>query len=228
MTPLHTKTYIFTLIVTLVIFVLAFLISIHFTQIKTENLRMTEDKIAVDILALETQYQLLSDSSCKTFDPSGLREQLDTLSSKLEFIEGQVGTSDPGLIRLRNYYSLLEIRHYLLSKRMSEECNTNKIFILYFYATKDCPQCQIQHYFIRAMRDRYREVEAYTFDYHLDLPAVRTLITLHDIPPEPPILDINGKVYNGFKSLEEIEAVVKPLLATSTPANPKNTRRSSK
>jgi hypothetical protein len=218
---IHTKTYIFTFIVTIGIFVGALAASTFFTRQKTEQLKADESKLAIDILSLETQYELLNESSCKTFSRESLRNELDTLYSKLQFIESQVPEDDPEVFRLKRYYSILQIRDYLLTKKMAEECNLPMVFILYFYANKDCPDCQTQEYLLKAARTLYPEIEVYSFDYHLDLSAVQTLITLHNIPPAPPVMDINGKAYATFPSLDALREIVEKELAniaTSTAA----------
>jgi hypothetical protein len=216
MKQLHTKTYLFTFIATLAIFVVAFGVSTFVTKKKTEELKAAEDRISINILSMETQYELLKDSSCKTFDRKALREELDTLASKLEFMEEQVGPQNPEVFRLKRYYSLLQIKDYLLTKKMSEQCNFDTIFILYFYANKDCSECRTQEYLLRAIRNEYPEVEIYSFDYDLDLSAVRTLITLHNIPPEPPVIDINSIVYEPFENLDAIHDLMETLTATTT------------
>src|SRR4051812_7028949 len=114
MRPIHTKTYIFTLIATLAIFLTGIIFSSYFTRQKTEELKTAEDKIAINILSLETQYDLLKESSCGTFSRESLRQELETLASKLQFLEDQVGVDNPEVFRLKRYYSLLEIKDYLL------------------------------------------------------------------------------------------------------------------
>jgi hypothetical protein len=217
---IHTKTYIFTFIATVAIFIAALSGSTYITRQKTEQLKTSESRLAIDIMSLETQYELLNESSCKTFSREALRSELDSLASKLAFIEGQVGPNDAEVFRLKRYYSILQIRDYLLTKRMSEECKLNTIFILYFYANKDCPDCQTQEYLLRAIKNQYPQVAIYNFDYFLDLSAVKTLISLHTIPPAPPVMDINGKAYGTFPDLESLQKVIAAEMpvATSTKA----------
>lgn len=212
------KTYILALIITIVIFTIAFGISTYLTRQKTEQLKAEEDKIAINILSLETQYDLLTESSCKTFDRQSLRQELDSLQSKLQFMEDQVGESNPEVFRLKRYYSLLEIKDYLLMKKMSDQCKFNTIFVLYFYSNNNCGQCQTQEYLLRAVRDEYPQVEIYSFDYDVDLPAVQTLIALHNIPLQPPVIDINSKPYAQFDSLDSLNAVLAQYIhSTTTP-----------
>lgn len=212
MREIHTKTYFFTLIVTLALFVSAFAMSAYITKKKTDELKADEDKISINILSLETQYDLLKDSSCATFDKSPLRGELDSLSSKLQFMESQVGNDNPEVFRLKRYYSLLEIKDYLLTKKMSEQCKLDTVFILYFYANDNCSQCQTQEFILRAVKDQYPQVEVYNFDYNLDLTAVKTLISLHNIPPKPPVIDINGKVFSGFSTYDDFQTALNPYI----------------
>ena len=207
--------YFSALVITALLFSIALFSSNYFNKQKTDELKAAEDKIAIDILSLETQFDLLKEASCKNFDRSTIRQELNTLSSKLVFMEQQLGLDNPEVFRLKRYYSILEIKDYLLNMKMNEQCNTKSIPILYFYATKDCPTCVTQQYILRAVKEKYPQVDVYTFDYALDLAAVKTLITLHDIPQTPPIIDINGKVYAPFKTLDDMEAVLAPLIKAS-------------
>jgi hypothetical protein len=220
MRQIHTKTYLFTLTVTIVLFSAAFAISAYLTNKKTDQLKSDEDKISIDILSLQTQYDLLKESSCASFNRDSLRQDLETLASKLQFMENQVGDSNQDVFRLKRYYSLLEIKDYLLSKKMSDQCKSGRIFILYFYSNKNCADCQTQEYYLRAIRDEYPQAEVYSFDYNLDLPAVKTLISIHNIPPRPPVIDINGTAYASFDSLQSIRDVVGRYATTSPKSQP--------
>ncbi len=217
MRKVHTKLYIIVFFITIFIFSGAFYISSYINERKTQELKATEDKIAIDILSFETQFDIVKESSCKEFDRSNLRTELNSLASKLKFMENQLGENNPEVFRLKRYYSLLEIRDYLLTKRMSEQCKLNNVFILYFYSQGEkCNTCITQNYILQAIRDEYPEIEVYSFDYEIDLPAVQTLITLHNIPKAPPIIDINGKIYGAFENIEDIRKVIDPIITKAT------------
>src|SRR4051812_19765304 len=88
--------YILTLALTVAIFVVALFVSNYITQKKTEDLKATEDKITVDLLSLEGQFDLLSDSSCTaTSTLEILDEDLENLNSRLIFMESQLGKDNP-------------------------------------------------------------------------------------------------------------------------------------
>ncbi len=223
-TTINPKLYFFVFMLTIITFGAALFASDFLTTKKTEQIKDSEDKIAIDILSFETQFDILKESSCEAFDRTELRRELDSLSSRLSFMERQVGYEDPEVFRLKRYYSILEIKDYLLTKKMDAECGYDKIFILYFYSHKNCDDCLTQEYILRAVRDEYPQAEIYSFDYTLDLPAVQTLISLRNIPKNPPVIDINGKPYPGFDSFESMQLVLNAIASSTATTTNQKTR----
>jgi hypothetical protein len=225
------KLYFFALCITLIVFASAIFSSNLITQKKTDELKESIDKISVDILSFETQFDVLKESSCSSNATSTITSELDGLSSRLGFMEDQVGDTNPEVFRLKRYYALLSIKDYLLRKRLAEQCGTSDIFILYFYSKKDCAQCERQEYMLKAIRTEYPEAHIYSFDYDLDLRAANTLISLHNIPETPPVIDIQGKPYAAFaeyddmKHIVEKEIAVRAIRATSTSATLKTLKK---
>ena len=70
------------------------------------------------------------------------------------------------------------------------------------------------------LRETYPALRVYSFDYHLDLSALSTLIRLRRLHGELPAMVINNRapVY-GFNNLDEMQALIPELktLATSSP-----------
>ncbi len=116
MKPISLKLYIFSLVATALIFAAAFGINSYINKQKTAELKDTEDKITVDILSLESQLDALKQKTCSSITTSTLRSELDELSSRLSFMEEQLGSTNPDVFRLKRYYALLETRDYLLYK----------------------------------------------------------------------------------------------------------------
>ena len=207
------------------IFFSAVFLSGYFGGKKMEELKNIEDKISMNILASETQFALLSDSSCKNINNSMLSQELNSLSSKLAYMEGGSGVDRAEMERLKKYYSLLEIKDYLLLKKVGEKCDFPPVFILYFYSNEgDCPDCQKAGYALTYLRKEYPRLRIYSFDYNLDLSTVKTLIAMYGIKNELPAIVINGKAYYGFKGRKEMEDLFPELrnigeeTATSTSA----------
>lgn len=216
------KKYVFSLIITAVIFTTAFLASNYFNQKRIAELRSIQDRISIDLMSSETQFDLLEDLKCEDLGNTALTKELNSIAERLSFMEESRGVDDPEVVTLKEYYSLLQIKDFLLMRRITDKCRAFKpISILYFYSNQgDCPDCVKTGYVLTRLRQDYPELRIYSFDYNLGLGALNTLIALQNIDKTLPALYMNGKVYYGFQSLEDIQKIIPELktLATSSPA----------
>ncbi len=204
------KKYFFSFAITAVIFTTAIFLSNYFSQKKLAEVRGIQDKIAIDILSSETQFSLLEESSCKDIGVGTLSKELGTLEEKLSYTENQRGSDDPEVQTLKQYYSLLEIKDYLLMNKISEKCNKTPISIIYFYS-KDCDDCVKVGYVLTNLRETYPDLRVYSFDYNMDISAVRTLISVNKVENKMPALIIKDTNYYGFKSIEDLEKILPEL-----------------
>ncbi|MBI2086610.1 MAG: hypothetical protein HYT69_00305 [Candidatus Zambryskibacteria bacterium] len=216
------KKYLVAFIITALIFGTAVLASSLLTNKKVKDVRAIENRVALDILSSETQFALLAETSCRDIGPGFLSKELGPLGEKLSYAENSTGFNTEDVESLKRSYFLLEIKDYLLMKRLTEKCNIKPTFILYFYSTEDkCEDCERMGYVLTALRDKYPDLRVYSFDYHYDLGAIQTLTSIYKVKFELPALIINGAPYYGFKSVEELETSIPALssrqAATSTP-----------
>lgn len=220
------KKYLIAFLITAAIFGTAVFASNKLTDEKIQNVRDIEDRVALDILSSETQFALLEETSCRDIGPGFLSKELGPLGERLSFAENDKSFSIEDVQSLKQSYFLLEIKDYLLMKRLTQKCNIKPTFILYFYSTNErCEDCEKMGYVLTALRDKYPELRVYSFDYDFDLGAIKTLISINKVKSQLPALIINGMPYYGFKTVEELEANVPALkllqtatsTATSTP-----------
>ena len=206
------KKYFFSFVITVIIFATAILLSNYFGSKKIEEIRGIQDKIAIDILSSETQFSLLEESSCKNFGVTALSTELGTLEDKLSYTENQRGSTDPEVQTLKRYYSLLEIKDYILMNKISQKCKKTPVSIIYFYSTDEsCKDCQREGYVLTSLRQTYPELRVYSFDYNLDLSAVKTLISIGKVENKLPGILIDDKVYYGFQSIEDLQKAIPEL-----------------
>src|SRR5690348_8682763 len=129
------KKYLIAFLITLFIFSTALYLSNRLNQQKIAEVRSAESQVSLDILSSETQFNLLEETSCKNISPSGfLSSELGPLGEKLSYAEGQSFSKDD-INSLKQSYFLLEIKDYLLMKKVTEKCGQRPTFILYFYGT---------------------------------------------------------------------------------------------
>jgi hypothetical protein len=203
--PTNWTKIILVLFITLALFGVAFYSSHYFDSKKIDQLRTIEDKISVDLMSSETQFSLLQELSCKDVSTTALSSELNSLADKITYSENNIGTDNSDVISLKQYYSIFEIKDYLLMKEITTRCGQKPIFVLYFYKNDDCADCTKQGYVLTSLREKYPNLRVYSFDYDLDLSAIKALISIYKVPSELPALVINGKVYSGFQSVEAIE-----------------------
>ena len=220
--------YITALVITGLIFIIAILVSNYFNEKKIESVQSIENRMAIDILSSETQFDLIRSSSCKLITTDVLSTELNDLASRLSYMEDNRRQNDPELIRLKKQYSLLEIKDYLLMQRLETQCDIKSASILYFYSNQgDCPDCPKTGFVLTFLREKYPGLRVYSFDYNLDLSAVETLINLNKIENKLPAILINDKVFYGFTTLEEFEKAMPELkelkTATTTPEESEDT-----
>ncbi len=210
--PINSRKYLYSFLITVVIFATAIYISNYFGQKKIDEIRNIQDKISIDILSSETQFSLLEDSLCKDVGTGSLSSELGTLEEKLTYTENQRGSNDAEVKTLKRYYSLLEIKDYLLMNKINEKCGKSPVSVIYFYASDDkCADCQKEGYVLTSLRETYPDLRVYSFDYNLDVSAVKTLISINKVKNELPAIIIKDKVYYGFKSIEDLEKAIPGL-----------------
>jgi hypothetical protein len=162
---------------------------------------------------------LLEAAPCdSTASSTALTGELADLGGRLSYAEGQLGKNNAQVIRLKKQYSLLEIRDYLITKQLAAACGTKPVTVLYFYSNAgDCSDCDKAGYALSYMHDTYPALRVYSFDYGLDLGAIKTLIALLKVKNSLPAFVINGKQTHGFTSLDDLEKQFpKGALATTT------------
>ncbi|OHB10188.1 MAG: hypothetical protein A3G05_00390 [Candidatus Zambryskibacteria bacterium RIFCSPLOWO2_12_FULL_45_14] len=209
---IDSRKYVVAFAITAVIFSTAIFVSNIFSQKKLEDVRTIENRVALDILSSETQFALLEETSCRDIGPGFLSTELGSLGEKLVYAENQTELNTADFEYLKRSYFLLEIKDYLLMKRLTEKCGIKPTFILYFYSTEDiCEECERIGYVLTALRDKYPDLRVYSFDYHFDLGAISTLVSIYKVKSDLPALIINGETYYGFYSIEKLEETVPAL-----------------
>ncbi len=225
------KKYLIVFLFTVGLFLSASFISNYFSNKKVDQLKAIQDSISIDVLSSETQFSLLSELSCKNISDSVLSQELSDLGNKLEWSQQNLGATDT-VSYLKKYYSLLEIKDYLLNKNISSRCKTKAAFILYFYTTaENCSECEKESLALSTLRDKYPELRVYSFDYSIDLSAVKAMLQIYKIKDtELPALVIDDNLLTGFHGVDELDSRVQEsfkLLEATTPttktANPVKT-----
>ncbi len=213
------RKYLFSFVITAIIFATAIYLSNYFGEKKLDEIRNIQDKISIDILSSETQFSLLEESACKDIGTGSLSTELSNLEKKLAYTENERGSQDAEVLTLKRYYFLLEIKDYLLMNKISEKCKRTPLSVIYFYSNKaKCADCEREGFVLTKLRETYPDLRVYSFDYDIDLSAVKTLISVNKLRNEMPAIVIGEEVFYGFQSIEDLEKAM-PELAKIKAAN---------
>ncbi|MBU2104091.1 hypothetical protein KKD81_00785 [Patescibacteria group bacterium] len=226
--PLPARNALFALLITI-----AILGTIVFTihQLDQERLRELDAlqvQLATDTLSLETQFSLLEEAPCEDLSVgTELTQEVSSLGDRLGAAESRLGSTNVEVLRLKKQYTLLQIRDYLLTKRLAATCDIEPITALYFYSNEEgqCENCDRAGYALSYLRQTYPSLRVYSFDYNLDLGALKTLVAVEKINNDLPAFVINGKRSYGFTDLETFQKLFpEELFATSTATTSKPKR----
>ena len=204
--------YIVVLLITLTIFLSAIWLSSFVNDRKLSDIKNVQDKVSIDIMSSETQFQLLQGFSCKDVSASTLSSELNNLAEKISYSEQNIKKQDE-VKDLKKYYTLLQIKDYLIMQKIKEKCNVPVVPVFYFYTTSDkCENCVKESAVLSKLRDEYPELRVYSFDYNLDLSVVDSLKKIYRITGDLPAFVIEDKTYTGYTSIQDLEALLPETL----------------
>ncbi|MFH0740153.1 MAG: hypothetical protein V1819_03560 [bacterium] len=197
------------LLATAIIFAGGFYLSNTVVEKKISNIAKLQQGLSIDILSLETQFSILNQAPCKNLNESTLTKELFDISQKLESVGNTLGLDNQDYLMLKKYYSILEIKHWLLLKKVAKDCKTNVVSIVYFYGDKKaCPSCENQGYILTTLREKYPFLRVYSFDYNLALAPLNTIKSIYRLEDKLPITFVNDDVFYGLKTKEELEEIL--------------------
>lgn len=221
-----TRNAILSLLITLAIIgSIAYLID-RLNRERAEELTQIQNQLATDTLSIDTQFALLEEADCENLTEGNvLSREVSELGDKVAVTEERLGSDDQQVLQLKKQYTLLQIRDYLLTKRLAQACDLEPVVVLYFYSNQgDCADCDRAGAALSYLRETYPSLRVYSFDYNLDLGALSTLIAVEKIRAPFPVFVIDGKRTNGFTNVEEFKPLFPKRLFDMATATPKSTK----
>ncbi|MEA1909506.1 MAG: hypothetical protein U9M89_00555, partial [Patescibacteria group bacterium] len=160
---------------------------------------------------LELRQSLLKKNICDLTSLDAFSEELGNLERKLANLEGRYNKGGVDVLKIKEPYFLLEIRHYLLIQEAKDRCGADIDVVLYFYSNDhdECNRCDDQGYVLSYLQNQvgYENIKMYSFDVRSDSPSVKTLMDLNDVE-KAPLMVINDISYDEYLSLEEISEIL--------------------
>ena len=200
-------TLVLALALTILIFIGGIAIGNALTQSKVNDILSSEQETQIQLENLQLEQDFLKDYPCQS--PTLLSESLEELGVKLTYLESQYSKDDPRIIALKNPYTLLEVRHYLALKSMTQRCGQNYTLMLFFYSNDpaNAKTSEEQGFVLDYLRKKFDNIKVYSIDSDLDLGIVNVMKNEYSVSVTPSLV-IGDKTYVGFHSKEELESLL--------------------
>lgn len=196
--------YFLVLLISLFIFTTGLYLGNYGTNLKFQNLYNLQEEIRSEVMGAELQYAIFENNPCSLNDTNVLIQDIYKIGSRLTSMEQQLGTDNADVLSLKEYYNLLEIRHFLFMSNVIQKCNKSYKPILYFYSNAgDCSKCEEQGYVLSYVSENNPLFYVYSFDININNPAIDALKKFYGINVTPSIV-VNGKTYEGLQTKEDI------------------------
>jgi hypothetical protein len=202
--------FIFVFVVTAFIFIIGILIGTFFTNKIAESAQSQQDDLKKQILSLELKNELLKQQNACNVPWSDIWKEKIALGSEMSRLETRLGKEDTFVVNQKEYYSLVQLRTWLVLKELKERCNSDQILILFFYTNqKDDSKgnyltSEDQGYILNKVYEWGPErVGIFSFDINIDDPALNTLKEMYNVEKAPTLI-INDVPYEGFKDYGQL------------------------
>jgi hypothetical protein len=205
--------YLSAFLISLVIFVTGIYIG---TVIDTANLQDISGEVSsVSEKVTSLQLLMLTEGNSSSFCPvyrselDSIDQEVENIGYKLSYLEDERQVFDS---ELKKKYFLVEAESYLLSSKVNELCGERSVLLIHFYSNKGCERCREQGPEVLKARDglvaQGVDIKLFSFDGELGSPVAESFERQYSVTSYPSIV-IDGKTYPGFKTSEEIIALVK-------------------
>ena len=206
---IKTSRYLAAIAITILIFMIGYLVSSEIDNLKLSKLSFLEQDLRIDALGSELYLQLVQGDLCNNVNSTLYTEELSTYGKRVAYLESIYGFSSQETMQLKNYYSLLEIRHWIILKNINLECNQDVPYVLYFYTNYGCTDCEDQGLVLTNVHTNYPLFNTYSFEFVLNNSATDFLKEKYNITPNKlPALVIDDQIYYGFQSKDTLIKVM--------------------
>lgn len=192
---------------TLFVFLFGILLGSTLNSKKVDMVKDLNNDFYFNTLSMEVSSDMLEGNICDSTDIIDSAINLHSVSKKVDYMENTLGTKNQDVRDLKNYYFVLEAKHWLLAKDRYSSCLTddvlNRSTLLYFYSNDgSCDNCTQQGYVLNYIKREHPGLLLYSFDISYDSAVLDTLKYLYNVTSTPTLV-LNEESRSGFVSVEE-------------------------
>lgn len=219
--------YFLAFFVTVVIFLLGFLLGMTISSGKIEYLENIYKSQSADYESLQFQYALLEtlseddpNETCSVISAI-LENNLKLLGPAQDKIEGYEisgDTNNEDYRIIKRKYMIANLRYWLLAKKSKEICDSDLVSIIYFY-NQNCGSCRDQGFILSQLKNIFAES---LLIFHMDAgiteePLIDILRRSYKVYSFPTLV-IEEQTFGEFLSKDDILEKICPLYKNDHPA----------
>ena len=167
-----------------------------------ENLQLKQKDIELELLLISS----IGEKSCET-----LRYEIEKTTSLSSELGEKVSYYDREMIKnpeihiFKKQYIITLIEFWNYWELFKKNCNSSVNTILYFYAIKDCSECQAQGFVLSFLKDEYPEkIMIFALDKDEDLYSLNLVKSVYNVTIAPTLI-INNEKYEGLKDINALK-----------------------
>lgn len=201
------KPYFVAGVVSLVIFLIGFLLGFTMLDIQLEELKSEMDKNELELRNIQLELVFLDMLGNDTICPY-LTERIRYIDKKAWELGNKIvnpeGINEKYFDILKRRYLVSLIEDWLFSKELAERCETNRMNVLYFFEM-DSDICKSQGYVLDYLveNDEEENLHIFAIDKDMDEPVIQLIVKHYGISEAPAIV-VSEEKYEGFRNKEEL------------------------
>lgn len=204
--------------ITLVVMTGIFFIGSALSRSKVRSLETDVNEFNIERDAQEISQRMaenLPNKSCEALNIAVKQTVSDVteLQKKVTRYEENRKIEDESFDTLKKQYTNLLLEYWLTTKKVEEMCGAETVKILYLYSDEQSYEgCEDQGTILTHYRKEYDDsLFVFSLDSTLGLRSVDLLVDAYDIEKFPAMI-IDGDLYEGFRSKEEIGGLIEKYM----------------
>jgi hypothetical protein len=203
------RVYIIAAVITLVIFSLGVGLGYWISNEKydiikydLENLQLQQKDIELELFLTNS----IGTGSCKTlnYEIERTATQSTELGQKVSYYDNEM-IKNPDFYAIKKQYILNLIQLWSYWELFKKNCNSSVNTVLYFYAVKNCNDCQAQGFVLSFLKEKYPEkIMIFALDKDEELYSLNLVKNTYNVTIAPTIV-INNEKYENLKDMNELK-----------------------
>lgn len=129
--------------------------------------------------------------SCTSSAIAFSSEYLSQAGTRISLLETRFGKHDRRVLEQKEIYSMLEYEHFLLVRRLNQQCNGTYVTALFIYSNDEDDESESERmgFILSTLKNEYpAQLMVYSFDYYLESELITRLRDEYNVTRAPVVI----------------------------------------